>query len=205
MRATFPLLLIIAIAVACAGKPAPPRTYYLMRANVSEGVSRAEAPVAIALGSVNVAPYLSAPGLILETAANEVQSARQHLWAEPLDESLRLYLRAQISNELGYEINANVAPGSALDYGVDVSIEELHGTLSGAARLVASWRITRSDPTEELAAFRFVRTRPLAHDGYSALVTAEVELVGELAAAIAKSLADVGIPSAAPPEISNGP
>lgn len=198
MRTTFPLLLVFVLAAACAGSPPPPRTHYLMRANVSEGVSRAEAPVAIALGDVDVAQYLSRSGLVLETAPNEVQSARQHLWAEPLDESLRLYLRSQISNELGYEISANVTPGIALDHRVDVSVEELHGTLSGAARLVANWRITHKDDAEKLAEFRFARTRPLAQDGYSALVNAEVALVGELAVAIANSLADVRTPSVAP-------
>jgi uncharacterized lipoprotein YmbA len=198
MRAVLPILLASVLAAACAGTPPPPRTHYLMRATLSEGVSRAEAPVAIALGSVQVAPYLSEQGLVLEIAANEVQSARHHLWAEPLGASLRLYLRTQISNELGYEVSANATPGGALDYRVDVSVEELHGTLSGAARLVASWRIARGGEADELAAFRFVRTRSLEQDGYSALAAADVELVGELAAAIAKSLTDVAIPSAAP-------
>ncbi len=203
MKAAFPILLVFVLLAACAGTAPPPRTYYLMRANVSEGVSRAEAPAAIALGSVDVAPYLSEPGLVLETATNEVRSARGHLWAEPLDKGLRLYLRAQISNELGYEVSANVTPGSALDHRVDVSVEELHGTLTGAARLVANWRITHGDNAEEPAAFRFARTRPLAQDGYAALADAELALVGELAVAIANSLAEVGIPSSATSGSSN--
>jgi uncharacterized lipoprotein YmbA len=198
MRIKIPLLLVFLLAAGCAGTPPPPRTYYLMRAQVSEGVSRAEAPVAIALGEVEVAPYLAVPGLVLEIAENEVQSARQHLWAEPLDESLRLYLRAQISNELGYELRANVTPGSAPDHEIDVSVEELHGTLSGAARLVASWRITSSDDAAEFAVFRFVRNRALAQDGYAALANAELALVDELAAAIANSLTEIGIPSTTP-------
>jgi uncharacterized lipoprotein YmbA len=169
-----------------------------MRASVSEGVSRVEAPVAIALESVSVAPYLAKRGLVLEIAANQVQSARQHLWAEPLEESLRLYLRTQISNQLGYEISAYVTLGSTSDYAVGVSIEELHGTLSGAARLVASWRITRGGDAAEFDTFRFASTRPLAQDGYSALANAEVALIGELAAAIANSLGEVGVPSTTP-------
>ena len=98
-----------------------------------------------------------------------------------------------------------MAPGSAVDHRVDVSVEQLHGTLSGAARLVASWRITPSGDADEPAAFRFARTRPLAQDGYSALANAEVALVGELAAAIANSLGDVGIPSNAVSGASNNP
>ena len=193
MRVGFPILLVFVLVAACAGAPAPPSTYYLMRANVSDGVARVEAPVAIGLGRVDMAPYLSGSGLVLETGANEVRSARRHLWAEPLDASLRLYLRAQISNELGYEVSADVALQGAWDYVVDVSVEELHGTLSGEARLVASWSIARSDDAEEIAAFRFASSRPLARDGYAALVDAEIALVGELAAAIASSLRDAEI------------
>jgi len=198
MRFGFSLLLVCVTAIACAGAPALPRNYYLMRATASEGVSRVQAPVTITLENVNVAPYLSDQGLVLEIAANQVQSARQHLWAEPLDESLQIYLRTQISNQLGYEISTNVSPESALGYGVNVSIEQLHGTLSGAARLVASWRITLGGDAAELAAFRFARTRPLTQDGYPALANAEVALVGELAIAIADSLGEVGIPSTKP-------
>jgi hypothetical protein len=162
-----------------------------MRAEIPEGVSPAEAPVAIALGRVDVAAYLSDPGLVLQTATNEVQAARQYLWAEPLDLSLRLFLRTEISKELGYEVSASRAPGKVLDHRVDISVEELHGTLSGAARLVASWRIIGGDGAEE-SAFRFARTRPLAQDGYPALADAEIALIGELAVAIANSLAEVG-------------
>ncbi len=81
------------------------------------------------------------------------------------DLSLLLFLRAEISKGLGYEVSASRAPGKVLDHRVDISVEELHGTLSGAARLVASWRIMGGDGAEELAAFRFARTRPLAQDG----------------------------------------
>ena len=108
------------------------------------------------------------------------------------DLSLLLFLRAEISKGLGYEVSASRAPGKVLDHRVDISVEELHGTLSGAARLVASWRIMGGDGAEELAAFRFARTRPLAQDGYPALADAEIALIGELAVAIANSLAEVG-------------
>lgn len=192
MRAGFLSLLVFAIA--CAGAP-PTRTYYLMRAEITDGVVRAQAPVSIGLGSVDVAPYLSDPGLVLETGAGQVQSARSHVWAEPLGDSLRLYLRAQISRELGYAVSPNTTSGETPDYVVDVAVEELHGTRSGAARLVATWRIARADRTEELAAFRFARTRQLARDGYAALAEAEIALFDELATEIAKSLPAAGIPS----------
>lgn len=188
MRIGFALILVF--AAACAGAPVP-NTYYLMRADLADGVARTHPPVTIGLGDVDVAPYLLEPGLVLETGTHEMRSARRHLWAEPLDASLRLYLRAQISNELGYDVSGDATSGQ-FDYVVDIAVEQLHGTLSGAARLVASWRIAHTQGTEKPAAYRFVRTRPLAQDGYAALAEAEVALTSELATAIANSLRDLG-------------
>ena len=143
-----------------------------------------------AIGEIAGALLVSEPGLVLETGTHEMRSARRHLWAEPLDASLRLYPRAQISNELGYDVRMDATSGQ-FDYVVDVAVEQLHGTLSGAARLVATWRIAHTQGTEEPAAYRFVRTRPLAQDGYAALAEAEVALTSELATAIANSLRDL--------------
>jgi uncharacterized lipoprotein YmbA len=180
-------------AVACAGSPAP-RTTYLMRADISEGVTLSDAPRA-ALGDVEVAAYLAETGLVLETGENEVRAARHHLWAEPLDQSLRVYLRAQISNALGAEIGGDAIAGDP-EFTIDVGVEELHGTRGGDARLVASWRLSR--PKGDAIEYRFARTRSLARDGYAALADAEVALVGELAAAIAASLRETGVGGPAP-------
>lgn len=195
MRIDVSILLAVAFAVGCAGAPAQ-RTYYLMRATVAEGVTPVESPVAIAIGDVDVAPYLSDPGLVLETGARQVHSARSHSWAEPLDEGLRFYLRAQLSNELGYAVAANTTTEETPEFVIDVGVDELHGTLSGAARLVAHWRIARFDGTEKLVAFRFSGDRRLAQNGYAALAEAEIALVGELAAAIAESVRNTLPPSA---------
>jgi uncharacterized lipoprotein YmbA len=182
------LLALFAFTVACAGAAPPARTTYLMRAEISDGVTPGDAPVAIALGSVSVAPYLSDPGLVLETGAQQIHSARNHQWAEPLDAGLRIYLRTRISRELGYAVSANATTGKPPAFVVDVAVEELHGTLAGAARLVANWRIARPDGTGEFAAFRFARTLPLAQNGYAALAEAEIALVADLGTEIANSL-----------------
>lgn len=195
---TLLLLLVSSLAIACAGAPTP-RVNYLMRAPAAEGVTPVDAPVAIALGVVEVAPYLSDPGLALETGAGRVHSAKGHTWAEPLDAGLRIFLRAQLSTELGYAVAGDAATEESPDFVVDVSVDELHGTIEGAARLVAQWRIARFDGTGKPAAFRFVRSRPLARDGYAALAEAEIALVGELADAIATSVRSSVSPGAGKP------
>jgi uncharacterized lipoprotein YmbA len=121
-----------------------------------------------------------------------VRPARYHQWAEPLDEGLRRLLRAEISKALGYQVSADALQRKQWDYAVEVSVEQLHGTLAGEALLSASWRIARGDGAEPVAEFRFTRSAPLAEDGYAALVAAEIDLARQLAVAIADSLRELG-------------
>jgi uncharacterized lipoprotein YmbA len=182
------LALVPLIALlACAGA-APPRTHYLLRAETSERSGRLEAPLWIGLGRVSVAPYLDRANLVVETEAHQVRPARQHLWAEPLDEALRRYLRGEISRALGYDLRAGTGRPGKLDFRVDVDIDELHGTLAGQARLVAAWRVFAEPAGDEIAAYRFARSRSLAQGGYDGLVEAESALLQQLATDIAQSL-----------------
>jgi len=169
-----------------------------MRAPVADGVFPEDAPIAIALGDVDVAPYLSGSGLVLETGALQVHAARNHSWAEPLDEGLRRYLRTRLSSELTYSVAENTTGDERPEFVIDVDVDELHGTRSGTARLIARWRIHRFDGTGKPAAFRFAADQPLAQDGYAALAEAEIALVSEFAAAIAKSLRS-SLPAGAEP------
>lgn len=179
--------LLLCLSLACATTPAP-RSYYLMRDAVPDGVAPTTASAPIALGRIDVAPYLREPALVLETAPGEVRPARNHLWAEPLPDGVRLYLRDRISREIGSAIYGSTGSHGAPDTTVDVSLEQLHGTADGGARLVATWRVTPPRDSGEATDFRIARTRPLARAGYAALAEAEIALLGDLAAAIADSL-----------------
>ena len=179
------------LLIACAGTP-PSHTHYLLRADLPERTARVEAPASVGLLRVDVAPYLKQSGLVLATGDHQVRPARYHKWAEPLDEGLRRFLRAEISNALGSDVSAESVQQSQWDYAVRVSVDQLHGTLSGEAMLIASWRITRGGGTDEVAEFRLARSEPLAREGYAGLVDAEIGLARQLAVAIADSLRDLG-------------
>jgi uncharacterized lipoprotein YmbA len=174
------------LLLACASDP-PARTHYLLRADLPDETSQVEAPVVIGVGRVTIAPYLGRPGLVIESDDHQVRPARYHVWAEPLDEGLRRYLRTEISNRLGYAIRADASRRADWDYAVDVVIDQLHGTLSGEALLAAGWRISRADG-REIAAYVLSKSEPLAMDGYQGLVNAEIVLLQKLAARIAESL-----------------
>lgn len=180
----------VIVLVSCAGS-APPRTQYLLRAEPVERSVRVQAPLHVGLGRVTVAPYLSQSGIVVETEASQVRSARRHQWAEPLESGLHSYLRAEISNALGYEVSADRADRPHWAYAVDVDIDRLHGTMGGTAVIDASYRIT-PHAASEAAEYRFSRSAPLPRDGYPGLVDAEAGLARELAAAIAASLRELG-------------
>ena len=179
------------LLMACAGDPPPPQTHYLLRADTFVQTARVDAPVSIGLRSIQVATYLRQPGLVIETGAHQMRAARYHQWAEPLEEGLLRFLRAQISNALGYDVSADAVHRKQWDYAVEVRIDQLHGTLSGEALLSGSWRITQGRSADEVGMFRFTRSAPLAEDGYPALVEAEIGLLGQLSSAIADSLREL--------------
>jgi len=181
----------VVLLVACAGSSVPP-TQYLLRAQPAEQSGRVEVPIRVGLGRIAVAPYLDQFGIVVETEAGQVQPARQHRWAEPLDASLRSYLRAQISAALGYDVGAGPTDLDHWDYTVDVYVDRLHGTMAGTAVLDASYRITPGAGAGEVAAYRFSRSAPLPREGYPGLVDAEADLARQLAQAIAASLREVG-------------
>jgi len=187
MRNVAFLSLVLLLLVACAGSSAP-RTQYLLRAAAPERAERLEVPVRVGLGRVAVAPYLDQAGIVVQTEQRQVQAAHGHEWAEPLEASLRTFLRAEMSEALGYDVS--VSPSSSLpwDYTVDVYVDQLHGTMAGTAWLDASYRITPRTAAGEVAEYRFSRSAPLPREGYPGLVDAEADLVRQLAQAIAASL-----------------
>jgi uncharacterized lipoprotein YmbA len=182
--------LSLGLVLGCSSTPAA-HSSYLLRADELPGTRPIGSPAPVGLRRVVVAPYLESPGLVLETAPGEVRAARYHEWAEPLDQGVRLYLRAELSTLLGEDVDANPTLSPQWSYAVDVAIDQLHGTVSGEALLVAGWRIADAQKAEEIGRFRFVQRLPLERDGYPGLADAEIALLARLAAAIADSVREV--------------
>ena len=183
------ILVLAGVALGCTTSAAPVASRYFLRADVTpSGVAPADARVG--LGRVEVAPYLEAPGLAIETAPGQIQWAANHEWAEPLQAGLALYLRSALSQAAGAEVGLD-AGGPSVTHAVDVFIEALHGTMEGEAVLVASYGIRR--PDRGVVSFRFSQRSPLPRPGYPAMVEAEKALLRELARAIATSLRAAGV------------
>ncbi len=170
------------LLTACSSQP-PQTTTYLLRSEVGATSGTQLADSGIALGNVRVASYIDQPGLVLATGDGTIHSARNHVWAEPLQVSLRRHLATEISAASGRDIAASVTPGTKSR--IDVTVDQMHGNGSGAAVLVAYWDIGSGTQTRS---YRFSEQQSLADSGYDALVRAEETLLKRLAQAIAASL-----------------
>jgi uncharacterized lipoprotein YmbA len=182
-----------ALWVACASAPQVP-TLFSLRAAEPAPSGRLDAPLAIVLERVEVAPYLQTAGIVVETAAGQVRPARAYQWAEPLEAGLRSSLRARISSALGYPVSSSPAALANSSLSVVVHVDRLHGTMDGAALVEASFRITPLSSAEPPVEVHFSRVTPLENAGYAGLVEAEMELIDALAVEIADALRGLGAP-----------
>ncbi len=179
------LLSLVIVLAGCAGQVAEPN-YYLMRSKNDLDTRQLDPSSTVSLGQVVIASYIDQPGLLMETQSGEIRAARQHLWAEPIQDGVRNQLIVEISQSLGKDLlPANlVRTGSVLN----VRIDQLHGTNKGTAKLVAYWWVSKSN--EVVFAHRFAEEKALNKDGYGALLTAEEQLLSRLAEDIAITLAE---------------
>ena len=182
-------LIAALLLTACSSQP-PVTETYLLRSQVATGAGTPVIDSGVALGHIEVASYIDQPGLVLETGDGTIHAARNHLWAEPLQISLRRYLATQISGAVGRDVGATTSAATLTR--IDVTVDQLHGNGRGAAVLVAYWQI---DDKAGNKSFRFSEQEALSGGGYGALVQAEEALLRRLADAIAASLP----PAVAPP------
>ena len=167
---------------ACSSTPQKTSTYLLRSSNGMETRELLDTE-ALSLRSVKVAGYIDQPGLVLEQADGTIHIARHHKWAEPLRQSLRQFLCAEISAKLGYNV---IDSGKQLSRSkqLDVTITTFHGDADGNAVLAAYWTLSKGDAAKT---FQFAEKTPLDGAGYGALVTAQKKLLTDLAGAIAQT------------------
>ncbi len=191
---SFPwLMLTTLILVGCTmgGSAVEEPRFYLLRADTRLPDEAQPAPVSVGIGRVSIADYLAQAGIVVATSGDRVRPAHLHLWAEPLDSAIRLFLRDAISAEAGYLISADTARRRSWDYRLDIRIDEWHGSLAGDVRIRAAWIVIDMTNDHEVASHRFERSAMLTDDGYEALVTTQKRLLTGLAGAIAASLVDL--------------
>ena len=178
------ILIVLAISLlsACASAP-PEHSTYLLRSDKGVESRQLSFDSGIYLGGLTLADYIDQPGLVLDRGEGKIHAARHHEWAEPLRISLRPFLSAEISAQLGQDVPP-YKPAKA-EQRIDVNIDQLHGNNKGEALLLAHWSVTAKEGSQT---HQFSDRVALDADGYDALVAAEKKLLQQLAIAIAGSL-----------------
>ncbi|WP_228233906.1 PqiC family protein [Alloalcanivorax marinus] len=149
MAFRFPVLLLMLLAVAgCAGTPATGERQYLLPA--------ASQPAAgsTLMVRVRVAGYLDQGGLVVETGATTLSTARAHRWAEPLADQLERAL-----------VQALPAPANGT---LTVRVTRFQGTADGDARVSGDWHFQGTDGAPVGGVFD--KREALQRDGYEELV-----------------------------------
>ena len=123
------------LLAACTSQPIEKRKYTLHPVSLETGFQNAPT---IALGKIELAPYLRHEGILVETDAGEVRNAKHNLWAESLSYSVRRYLQVQLRQLLGAPVALHAASSGDVAHTVDVLVHQLHGTESGTITIVAS-------------------------------------------------------------------
>ncbi len=182
------LLACFLVFLAACATTAPAPVEYLLRPPLNESPATPQS-AHIALGRVEIAPYLDQSGIVLATGDHRIQIAEDHRWAEPLSQSVRRTLAVDIGQAAGEPVAETSARGRQ-DVVIDVHIHRLHGSLQGKVVLDADWQIVDAGSDQVLGRYRFAHSTLTDSGGYDALVQAHVSLLQQLAQAIAGTLPD---------------
>ena len=182
MKIAAPLLLLT-LLVGCSSTTIDTQYYLLRQQHVFESRELKPSPD-FSLGSVDIASYIDQPGLMLEVGNGQVRPAQYHQWAEPLHNSVRVFLQREISLQLGTDVfPAAYSPAST---SIEIRVDQLHGTNDGKALLLAYWWTIQDGEIQSI--FQYTETETLTADGYAALANAEEVLLSGFAKSIADTL-----------------
>lgn len=130
---------------------------------------------------VQVASYLNGRGLVLQVSAVELIMARQHLWAEALDQQLRRQLRQQMAlSAPAYAVQLQPDSESVR---LQLMLDSFHGNADGYAVLSGHFHLSHQSQPQA-----FNLRVALTDDGYPALVAALGRGVTQLSQLIAVQL-----------------
>ncbi|CAM3909603.1 PqiC family protein [Rheinheimera salexigens] len=194
----FVLVLVMLTAVTACSSSVSVDYYQLSTAKLAHEAKSNDQSVFIP--PVQVASYLNSKSLIMQMSSVQLVLARQHLWAEPLDQQIQRKLANSLeASNQGYVIALKPSSDAVT---LVVSVEQFHGTAEGYAVLRGRYSLqpafnhgnnkTASDNVNENASkvknYTFSYQLPLQADGYPALVISLSQAVEQLAEDILQQL-----------------
>lgn len=161
-----PMIAICMLFVAGCSSPASQIHYYQLSA-APINVIQSKPLAAIAIAPVKVASYLNGSGLVVQQSAVELSIARQHLWADSLEQQLQRQLTEYITLTLPALPLVPINTPDALT--LQVEVDRFYATEQGLALLSGRYTVTGHG---ELRTKPFSYQVPLTANGYPAMVSA---------------------------------
>lgn len=170
---------VLLVLTACSS-PATTH-FYQLPVPPDSTTENSRADKSLFIEPVKVAPYLNGRGLVLQTSTVELVMARQHLWADALDQQLQRQLRQHLS-QLAPAYAVQLQPGGQSTR-LWLQLDSFHGSADGYALLSGHFLLS-GQPLSQSFSYRV----PLADDGYPALVAALGQGVQQLSQQIVAQL-----------------
>lgn len=182
------LVLVVALMTACSARSTTDdTTRYLLTDDPAAGQPSGGERL-LRLKRIELASYLKAEGVIMQTSDIAVREARRHLWAEDLVAQLQRDLGQRLARQLdrvrvlGPDERPRAPERPVLE--LLVTVDRFQGRFDGYAVVGGDWQL-RDGEGEVEASERFQLERPLARDGYPALVTSLKKAWATIVAGIA--------------------
>ncbi|MBF8222135.1 PqiC family protein [Halomonas sp. 328] len=184
MRLILPLLLL-ALLAGCAGGGSATQRYALPG---PEAATVAAAETRLLIAPLQLVEYLDQEGIVLQLDDISRHQAREHRWIEAPGPHLARGLRDRLAERLPQTQVALARGDDAPAPRLRLEVERFEGRYDGMAIAAGSWRLASAEGSP-LAQGRFHAERPLAGDGYPALVRALGESWDAVADQVAEALA----------------
>lgn len=180
-------LLLFALLAGCAGGGAATQRYALPGPEPASSAGGTR----LLIAPLQLVEYLNQEGIVLQLDDISRHQAREHRWIESPGPHLARGLRDRLAARLPRTQVTLAQDGDASAPRLMLAVERFEGRYDGMAIADGSWRLEDA-AGQPLAQGRFHAERPLAGDGYPALVRALGEswdaVADQLAAALAPRL-----------------
>lgn len=176
----------IVLLAACARQPVENHRYFLPEADLTQPAGKPAARL-LQISNVQLADFLNDGGLVLQLDDITVNQAKNHLWADDLRQQINRGLRDRL-NQLQQKFTV-VGPQTAADLRLMLVINAFHGRHDGLAVTSGQWQLQNNNG-DIVGLQNFQLQTELREPGYPALVRALGVTLDDLAASLAKVLAE---------------
>jgi len=187
IRRLFISSLFICLA-ACAGTAPEVQRYQLPSTALTDRSERVQQPV-ILLAPVVLSELLYQPGIVMQLDDITLHPARQHVWANDLQQQLTLGLQRRLQQRLDNHLVLvdRLSGQNTADKQLRIRLDAFQGHYEGFALTEGQWQLLDRDGALEKNASIQLQT-VLNEDGYAALVRALGNNLDQLADQIAQQL-----------------